>query len=74
MSSFVIQDLNHQKDIGANCMLVECGKFRFLIDAGMDPKELGEKALPKLSLLPPNSIDFIIITHCHFERLQILDE
>ncbi len=72
MSSFVIQDLNHQKDIGANCMLVECGKFRFLIDAGMDPKELGEKALPKLSLLPPNSIDFIIITHCHLDHLGAL--
>ncbi len=69
MSKFFIQDLNFEKDIGANCLFLEVGPFKFIIDAGMDPKRLGNKALPNFDVLKPNSIDFIALTHCHLDHL-----
>ena len=69
MNKFFIQDLNFEKDIGANSILLEVGPFKFVIDAGMDPKQLGNKALPNFDVLEPNSIDFIALTHCHLDHL-----
>ena len=43
---FVIQDLNCRKDIGANCLLIQVGPFRLVVDSGMDPKHLGNDSLP----------------------------
>lgn len=69
MNKFFIQDLNFEKDIGANCIFLEVGPFKFIVDAGMDPKRLGNKALPNFDDLEPNSIDFIALTHCHLDHL-----
>ncbi len=69
MNKFFIQDLNFKKEIGANGLLLEFGPFRFVIDSGMDPKQLGYKALPNFQLLEPNSVDFIVLTHCHLDHL-----
>lgn len=72
MTKIFIQDLNFKKDIGANSCLLEVGVFRFIIDAGMDPKCLGNAALPNFELIEPKSIDFIILTHCHLDHLGSL--
>ena len=72
MASFLIKDLNRQKDIGANCLSIAFGAFHFVVDAGMDPKELGNKALPYFSSISPNSVDFVLITHCHLDHLGAL--
>ena len=72
VASFFIQDLNRKKDIGANCLSVKFGAFHFVIDAGMDPKTLGNEALPCFSALSPNSVDFILVTHCHLDHLGAL--
>lgn len=72
MSKFFIQDINFEKDIGANGVAIEFGPFRFVIDAGLDPKRLGNKALPNFGLLPKNSVDFVVLTHCHLDHLGSL--
>ncbi len=72
MAKFFIQDLNFEKDIGANGLSLKFGPFHFVIDSGMDPKRLGNDALPNFNLLHPNSVDFIILTHCHLDHLGSL--
>ncbi|MEM8550282.1 MAG: MBL fold metallo-hydrolase [Verrucomicrobiota bacterium] len=67
-----LTDLNAHGGIGSNCLLVELGPFRFLIDAGIHPKMVGNDALPNLDALAPNSIDAIILTHCHLDHLGAL--
>ena len=72
MAKFFIQDLNFEKDIGANGLSLTFGPFHFVIDSGMDPKRLGNDALPNFDLLPTGSVDFIVITHCHLDHLGSL--
>lgn len=72
MAKFFIQDLNFEKDIGANGLSLKFGPFHFVIDSGMDPKRLGNDALPNFDLLPAGSIDFILLTHCHLDHLGSL--
>ena len=69
MAKFFIQDLNFEKDIGANGLSLTFGPFHFVIDSGMDPKRLGNDALPNFDLLPTGSVDFIVLTHCHLDHL-----
>jgi Cft2 family RNA processing exonuclease len=40
-----------------------------VIDAGMSPREVGLDSLPNFSEIPPNSLDFIIATHCHLDHI-----
>jgi Cft2 family RNA processing exonuclease len=63
-----ITDLNTARDIGANCLLVETGPFRFLIDCGLHPKKVGLAGLPDLGRLELDELDFIIITHAHLDH------
>ncbi|MDR0755532.1 MAG: MBL fold metallo-hydrolase [Puniceicoccales bacterium] len=65
----LFRDLNFEKEIGANSLSLEVGPFRFVVDAGMDPKRIGNATLPQLSLLPENSVDAILLTHCHLDHL-----
>ncbi|MGF1448626.1 MAG: MBL fold metallo-hydrolase [Opitutales bacterium] len=67
-----LTDLNCERGIGANSMLVEIGPFRLLIDAGMHPKRLGLEALPQYDALPDDSIDFILVTHAHLDHIGSL--
>jgi Cft2 family RNA processing exonuclease len=64
-----LRDLNFEKEIGANGLLLEVGAFRFVVDVGMDPKRVGNSALPQLDLLPKNSVDAILLTHCHLDHV-----
>ena len=67
-----ILDLNRHGGIGANCTICEVGGFRFAIDSGMHPKYAGSDALPKHSNIERDSLDFIILTHCHLDHLGSL--
>ena len=65
-------DLNPHGGIGANCTLLETGPFRFVVDSGMHPKFAGSNSLPRHNLIDRNSLDFIILTHCHLDHLGSL--
>lgn len=65
-------DLNPKREIGAHSLLVEIGKFRILIDGGISPKDLGRASLPDYTRLEPNSIDLILLTHCHLDHIGSL--
>ena len=65
-------DLNFHGGIGANCSLCEVNGFRFAIDSGLHPKFAGAESLPDHSLIERNSLDFIILTHCHLDHLGSL--
>lgn len=72
MAEFFVKDLNFEKGIGANSLSLRVGPFHFLVDAGMDPKCLGNDALPRLQDIPKNSVDFVLLTHCHLDHLGSL--
>ncbi|MEK9633212.1 MAG: MBL fold metallo-hydrolase, partial [Opitutae bacterium] len=65
-------DLNPHGGIGANCSLCEVDGFRFAIDSGLHPKYAGAESIPDHSLIERNSLDFIILTHCHLDHLGSL--
>ena len=67
-----ITDLNPHGGIGSNCTLFETGPFRFVIDSGLHPKFAGHESLPKHDLIERNTLDFIILTHCHLDHLGSL--
>lgn len=67
-----ITDLNRQGGIGANCLKVEIGSFRFIIDCGLHPKGTGREALPDLSRLRNEKLDLIFLTHAHLDHLGAL--
>ena len=65
-------DLNPHGGIGSNCTVCEIGGFTFAIDSGLHPKHAGITSLPAHSKLDRNSLDFIILTHCHLDHLGSL--
>ncbi|MDR2029938.1 MAG: MBL fold metallo-hydrolase [Puniceicoccales bacterium] len=65
-------DLNPKREIGAHSLLVELGEFRLLVDGGMSPKDMGRAALPDYTRIRPNSIDLILVTHCHLDHIGSL--
>ncbi len=65
-------DLNPHGGIGANCTVCEVGGFRFAIDSGLHPKYAGLDSLPAHNKIERNSLDFIILTHCHLDHLGSL--
>ncbi len=65
-------DLNRAGGIGSNSSLIELGSFKFLIDSGLHPKEIGNDAMPDFALLKGVELDFIILTHCHLDHLGSL--
>lgn len=65
-------DLNPLGGIGANSIFVELGSFRFVIDAGMNPKFVGNHALPDFRQLKNLPLDFVLLTHCHLDHLGAL--
>ena len=67
-----LTDLNEYGGIGSNCLLVEIGPFRLLIDSGLHPQKLGFDAIPSFDLIEDYSLDFIILTHSHLDHLGSL--
>lgn len=67
-----LTDLNEYGGIGSNCLLVEIGPFRVLIDAGLNPQKLGFDAIPSFDKIEDYSLDFIVLTHSHLDHLGSL--
>lgn len=67
-----LTDLNHDGGIGSNCMLLEIGPFRLVVDSGLHPKLSGLESIPDFSLLGDRPIDAIFLTHCHLDHLGTL--
>lgn len=66
------RNLTRRREIGANCYLLESGKNRVVLDAGMHPKEVGFDALPDFGPLPHDTADSILITHAHHDHIGAL--
>jgi len=67
-----LTDLNPARDIGSNCLYVELGPFRLVVDCGLHPKKVGREAMPDFDKIEDGSLDFIIITHCHLDHVGSL--
>ncbi|MDR0340493.1 MAG: MBL fold metallo-hydrolase [Puniceicoccales bacterium] len=65
-------DLNPKREIGAHSLLIELGEFRLLVDGGMSPKDVGLSSLPDYTRIPSDSIDLILLTHCHLDHIGSL--
>lgn len=65
-------DLNRQGGIGANALFVEIGGIKILVDCGLNPKLSGREATPDLARIAGESLDLIIITHCHLDHIGSL--
>lgn len=48
--------------------MLELGPFRVLVDAGMNPREVGRASLPRLGMIG-RAPDAVILTHCHLDHL-----
>ena len=64
----IYTDLNTEIDVGSSGHLIEFGPFRALVDCGLHPKYMGLSALPNLSKVPPETLDFIAVTHTHLDH------
>lgn len=64
----VYTDLNSEIDVGSSGHLLEIGPFKALVDCGLHPKYMGLSALPNLSKITPETLDFIAITHTHLDH------
>lgn len=67
-----LTDLNRAHRIGANCLFVELGPFRLIVDAGLDPQTVGLQATPDFDRISDSMVDAIILTHCHLDHLGSL--
>lgn len=50
-------------------MFVQIGPFNVLVDAGLNPKQMGYDALPDFEPIEDLELDLIILTHCHLDHL-----
>lgn len=67
-----LTDLNPKGGIGANSHFLELGPFKLVIDSGMNPKHMGPEALPAIDRIRDDSIDLVLLTHCHLDHLGSL--
>jgi Cft2 family RNA processing exonuclease len=59
-------------EIGSNCYLLELGEKRILLDTGAHPKKEGFETLPRLDLVPEDSVDAIVMSHAHQDHIGSL--
>ena len=65
-------DLNRDGGIGANCHFLRLGDLSILVDCGLHPKVPGRRGTPDLAKLKGQTLDLIIITHCHLDHIGSL--
>jgi len=65
-------DLNRERSIGANSLLVELGPFRLVVDCGLSPKLAGFEATPDFSHVEDFTVDYILLTHSHLDHIGSL--
>ena len=69
----IFTNLTRANEIGANCYDLQLDGKRLVLDAGMHPRAEEEgDALPQFSLLPPGSVDAIVLSHAHQDHLGAL--
>lgn len=66
------QSLTRRRGIGANSYLLDLDAVRLVLDAGMDPKSEGLEAVPAFDQLEYDSIDGIVLSHCHLDHVGSL--
>ena len=66
------QSLTRRRGIGANAYLLDLDTVRLVFDAGMDPKSEGPEAAPNYRLVPYDSVDGVIVSHCHLDHVGTL--
>jgi len=65
-------NLTRHIEIGANCYCLDIAGKRIVLDSGMHPKQESDAAMPDFDLLPPDSVDAIILSHAHHDHLGTL--
>jgi Cft2 family RNA processing exonuclease len=66
-------NLTRANEIGANSYLLDFGADgRLVLDAGMHPRGEGVAGLPRLELLPFDSVDTILVSHAHHDHTGAL--
>ncbi len=66
------QSLTRQRGIGANSYLLDFDGTRLILDAGMHPKEEGLESIPNYGQIEHDSVDGIVISHCHLDHIGSL--
>ncbi len=67
-----LTDLNRDGGVGANSLYCELGAFKFLVDAGLHPKQVGYDAVPDFAAIKDAKLDFVVLSHCHLDHLGSL--
>ncbi|MBL9116025.1 MAG: MBL fold metallo-hydrolase [Verrucomicrobiaceae bacterium] len=67
-----LRNLTRRREIGANCYLLESGNCRYVLDAGMHPKQVGMDALPNYAAVPYDNVEAVLITHAHHDHIGSL--
>ena len=71
-SDINIKILGGGQEIGANCYLLEWGKYNIILDSGMNPRKAGYEAIPAFDMLHQKEIDAVIISHAHLDHIGSL--
>lgn len=65
-------DLNRDGGIGASALFVQIGGVNLLIDCGLNPKQVGRRAMPDYGKIRNERVDMILVTHCHLDHIGSL--
>ncbi|WP_035611690.1 MBL fold metallo-hydrolase [Haloferula sp. BvORR071] len=68
----VFRSLCRHAEIGANSYLLDTGKARIVLDAGLHPKHDGLEGIPRYDLLEEASVDSVVVTHAHLDHIGSL--
>jgi Cft2 family RNA processing exonuclease len=72
MGTFSFTNLTRRVEIGANSYALDIAGKRIILDSGLHPRFEGEAAMPQLSLIEPESVDAIFVSHAHHDHLGTL--
>jgi Cft2 family RNA processing exonuclease len=65
-------NLNPDTGVGASAWFVDMEGRRLLLDAGTHPKRDGRESLPLYDLIKDETLDAIVISHCHHDHVGSL--
>lgn len=65
-------NLTRAAEIGANCYLLEAGRSRVMLDAGMHPRGIGEASAPDFEAAGAGPVDALLLTHAHQDHVGCL--
>ena len=72
MPGLTFTNLTRAVEIGANCYCLDLAGKRIVLDAGLHPRAEGAEGLPRLDLLPADSVDAILFSHAHHDHIGSL--